>query len=342
MRKIFLFVFLFAALAGAQTCVPTGGVTCSPNLQLWLPPFGYQNWNVPMNANSTILDTFSTTVIVDDPTVSQNVNQPPTTFTDFNEPLVYGSPATLYFGPSANLFDSILTRTAPATFTLDANIQGAGGGSLTLTTVNALSGYLVNNTGGTVGECLGSDGTAYDTPVSCLTSGSLFYQTVQAAGTAQTQRPVLNFSPRFSLSDSSSPARTTVDLASTITAGSCTICSLNYDAYGRITGASNAPAGTTVAVTHFSTCALVHYSSSDQNCYVSNQSWGTTIVGSYNILCTIDQSFTGGAHASGGLQTVIGYNSAGNTATTFAYFLGNVNDSAAGESYNATCVAISS
>lgn len=45
--------------------------------------------------------------------------------------------------------------------------------------INSDQGYLVNGNGGTVNECLASDGTAYDTEVACVTSlPSLFYQTV--------------------------------------------------------------------------------------------------------------------------------------------------------------------
>lgn len=52
---------------------------------------------------------------------------------------------------------------------------------------------------------------------SCAASGS-YYQTMQSNTTPQTQRTALNFSTQFSLSDSASPSRTTVDLAATITA----------------------------------------------------------------------------------------------------------------------------
>jgi hypothetical protein len=76
--------------------------------------------------------------------------------------------------------------------------------------VNAKGGYLVNGSGGTTGQCLASDGTAFDAIVPCLTSVTTYYQSVAANGTAQTQRPTLNFSNLFSLTDSSSPAETTV------------------------------------------------------------------------------------------------------------------------------------
>ena len=111
--------------------------------------------------------------------------------------------------------------------------------------INAKNGYLVNGSGGTVGQCLGSDGTAFDTVISCITSvGSLYYQTVASNGTAQTQRATLSFSPRFTLTDSSSPAETTVDLSSgVVTPGSCTNCALTVDTYGRVTSASSGGSG---------------------------------------------------------------------------------------------------
>jgi len=67
--------------------------------------------------------------------------------------------------------------------------------------------------------CAGStDGMAVDSYISCLTTANFFYQTIRnGAGTAQTQRASLKFSPSsiFTLSDSSSPSQTTVALAPT-------------------------------------------------------------------------------------------------------------------------------
>lgn len=59
-----LILALAAAVAGAQSCTPGGGVTCTPNLNLWLPPLNYTNWNVPVNANTTSIDTWSATVLL--------------------------------------------------------------------------------------------------------------------------------------------------------------------------------------------------------------------------------------------------------------------------------------
>jgi hypothetical protein len=86
--------------------------------------------------------------------------------------------------------------------------------------INAAGGYLVNGNGGTSGQCLASDGTAYDTSVPCIGSlPTVYYQTVQSNGSAQTQRPALNFSPYFVITDSSSPTRTTVSPVTTGTEG---------------------------------------------------------------------------------------------------------------------------
>ena len=49
------FVVCASACLG-QTCVPGPLVSCTPYLNLWLPAYGYPNWNVPMNANSALLD----------------------------------------------------------------------------------------------------------------------------------------------------------------------------------------------------------------------------------------------------------------------------------------------
>lgn len=52
-------------------------------------------------------------------------------------------------------------------------------------TVNATTGYLLNGSGGLLGQALCSDATYYDTPCNV-------YQTIAANGTTVTQRPTLN------------------------------------------------------------------------------------------------------------------------------------------------------
>ncbi len=110
-------------------------------------------------------------------------------------------------------------------------------GSALAGAINAKTGYLVNGSAGTSGECLASDGSYFDTPVSCVTSHqSLYYQTVNANGTAETQRSALNFGSAFALTDSASPSETTVNLASTgVTAGTYDNANVTVGADGRVT-----------------------------------------------------------------------------------------------------------
>ena len=62
--------------------------------------------------------------------------------------------------------------------------------------INAAGGYLVNGAAGSSGQCLASNGTVFNTPVSCITSlPALYYQTVYSNGTPLTQEPVLNVLP---------------------------------------------------------------------------------------------------------------------------------------------------
>ncbi|MGA8730307.1 MAG: hypothetical protein WB608_16250 [Terracidiphilus sp.] len=45
------------ALMATPPCTPVGGVQCTSNYDLWLPPHGYPNWDTQMNANFSIIDT---------------------------------------------------------------------------------------------------------------------------------------------------------------------------------------------------------------------------------------------------------------------------------------------
>ena len=78
MRKLILITLLLTSsrIMLAQTCTPGGGVTCTPNLNLWILPQHYQNWNVPMNSNSTTIDTFSATAVNKTTTSPQTLVSP--------------------------------------------------------------------------------------------------------------------------------------------------------------------------------------------------------------------------------------------------------------------------
>lgn len=87
------------------------------------------------------------------------------------------------------------------------DVEGSGLGSF----INAKGGYLVNGSGGTAGQCLASDGTAYDVPVPC----GIFYQTLQAAGSPVPQEPILNFVAGLSVTDDPTHTRTNISLVAT-------------------------------------------------------------------------------------------------------------------------------
>lgn len=128
--------------------------------------------------------------------------------------------------------------------------------------VNASGGYIYNGGAGVItGNCLLADSDTFHTfrvPGTCVTSlPTLYYQTVYANAVAQTQRSQLNFSSRFTLSDSSSPSRTTVDMATTaVTPGTYALpINLVVDAYGRVTGVATTTSTRTDYVWTFTSCA---------------------------------------------------------------------------------------
>ena len=61
MKRFLLISLLLACgiVSHGQACVPGNGLTCTPNLNLYLPPLNYYNWNIALNANFNLLDTAS-------------------------------------------------------------------------------------------------------------------------------------------------------------------------------------------------------------------------------------------------------------------------------------------
>lgn len=114
--------------------------------------------------------------------------------------------------------------------------------------INASGGFLANGSGGTSGQCLGSNGTSFNVPINCLTSiGTINYQLVQANSVPLPQAPTLNF--LNGLIASGSTAVTNVGLAVLGSGGTCTLCNITFDTFGRVTASSSASSAITFTQT---------------------------------------------------------------------------------------------
>lgn len=160
------------------------------------------------------------------------------------------------------------------------DVEGTG----LLSMINAAGGYLVNGTVGAAGDCLGSDGTAYNTPVACASS---FYQTIQFNGVPVAQEPILNILSPLTvvaaggktnigvLTTGTEPKLVTA--ASAFTPGYLAV----WDSFGGLTGApSTAPAPRVC---------------NSNGCYIKYGDgtileWGT-VAGCTGIGCTINVTF---------------------------------------------------
>lgn len=210
-------------------------------------------------------------------------------------------------------------------------------------TVNATVGYqLGGNAPATHTLC--GNGTVYvDSATPCTTAATVFYQTVESNGSAETQRPAWNYSAFFTLTDSASPARTNVDAAHVGAAGACAHpSSITLDVYGRTT-ACTAGTAVVVATANFTSCAFVSAGSTDQNC-VGVGTWSSTIAGSYSVSCIIGVPFagpSGTADSSGLTQTTWGLSGASPLGTTsFNYYIANQHSAAVGLTVTMSCIAV--
>jgi hypothetical protein len=100
---------------------------------------------------------------------------------------------------------------------------------------NASGGYLVNGNGGTLHQCLTSDGTAFNTSSTCLLLAEVYYQTIQQHGGALTQRPIVNFLAPLNAADNPGAGRTDVSLA---TSGAGTVVPTETGTIGATTNAA--------------------------------------------------------------------------------------------------------
>ncbi len=194
-RLLVVCLFLFVSYAFAQSCVPGNGVTCTANLNLWIPPLNYQNWYIPLNSNFNTIDSAAANWVK---------LTTPNTFT--------GSPQTSPIFNATTQFNVNGVQIASSNLSDGANLPKLNAANNytaainTFLTVNATVGYTVNGSGGTAGNCLASNGTVYNTP-------SLCGITIQLAGTAKPQEPYLNFASGFTVVDDPSNHRTNVSVA---------------------------------------------------------------------------------------------------------------------------------
>lgn len=139
---------------------------------------------------------------------------------------------------SYNLYNVAALGVGTALPAWGVDVEGSGLQSM----VNAAGGYLVNGLVGATGTCLGSDGTAYDTPVACNTA---FYQTIQFNGIPVAQQPVLNFLSPLTVTAVS--GKTNIGVATTgsetqvVTASTAAPNGYQavWDAFGGLTGIPN-------------------------------------------------------------------------------------------------------
>lgn len=114
---------------------------------------------------------------------------------------------------------------------------------------------------------------------------------------------------------------------------------LTTDANGNIIDSGSAP-GTILASTSFTSCAPINYGSSDHNCAVSAQSWGSTLPNSsYKTICTIEYPFAGGGSDPTSMSQSI-VTTQNKTTTSFGYTLANIHDASTGRTVTIDCVAI--
>jgi hypothetical protein len=199
------------------------------------------------------------------------------------------------------------------------DVEGTGNDS----EINAIGGYLVNGAAGSSGQCLASNGTVFNTPVSCITSlPTLYYQTVQANGTPLTQEPVLNVLTPLTATTGSGQTALGVNTTGTETkvvtsagAGTPGNCP-EWDASGGLSDAHVPCAtGTTQYVT-FNGCAFANDGSGVQ-CNTTAAFGSAFADTSYSLVCTLYSSL---AQTNSGAVPSVSFQPAITSTSAFTFY----------------------
>lgn len=156
--------------------------------------------------------------------------------------------------------------------------------------LNFTGALRLSGSSGTAGQCVTSAGANLaPTWATCGGGGggTIYYQTVQASGTGQTQRAALNFLAPLTVADN--VTRTNIGLGATgVTPGSYTYTNLTVDTYGRITAASSSPPPTFNAqVLKITTGICTASGGSYHTCAMAPVNWPTGFADTdYGVTCT--------------------------------------------------------
>jgi hypothetical protein len=228
------------------------------------------------------------------------------------------------------------------------DVEGAGANGA----VNAANGYLFNGAAPLNHILLGNGSYYADSatiPLSAISGLNLFYQTIAFGGTAQTQRPTLNFSSRFLLTDSASPASTTIDLnapgtgnyVATMTANpGASINCATFDGAGNIvpsSGTCSVGASYQILIRKaFTSCVLGDDAGAGSGCF-GMQIWGVTLPATYYAWCSITE-FDDSTIKYGKTGIMIGTLIGGGSAS-FTYVIDNAESALRGLTIPMTCWA---